>query len=44
MMSFLGSRGSLMNGTGLFELLTTVYGELCYTHSFWKGYLQGIAS
>ena len=32
MMSFLGSLGSLMNGTGLSKLLTTVYGESSVTH------------
>ena len=32
MMNFLGSLGSLMNGTGLSELLTTIYGESSVTH------------
>ena len=33
MMSFLGSLGSLMNGAGLSELHTTVYGENSVTHT-----------
>ena len=32
MTSFLGSLGSLMNGAGSSELLTTVYGESSVTH------------
>ena len=44
MMSFLGSLGSLMNGAGFSQLITTVHGERKKLHSFWKGYLQGIAS
>ena len=32
MMDFLGSLGSLMNGAGLSQLLTTVYGESSVKH------------